>query len=80
MMRWKQAVIEALRRYSRRHPSRIIHLHSLISEEMEQLRADTGTGGKTPDATLRRELQELREAGLVEFIDDNGTYRYLGDV
>ncbi|MBS0502193.1 MAG: HNH endonuclease [Proteobacteria bacterium] len=38
----------------------------------------TGSRGATPFQTLSRELQQLRQSGALEFIDDHGTYRWLG--
>ncbi len=34
----------------------------------------TRSKGKTPDKTLSRELQDLRDNGIIRFVDDRGTY------
>ena len=50
--------------------------HTLASAYREaRMRADTGTTGETPMQTVSRELQQLRDAGVIEFLDDHGTYR-----
>ena len=41
---------------------------------MDRIKADTGTRGATPEQTLSRELQDLREAGLLIFAG-GGVYR-----
>ncbi len=49
----------------------------LIDGELDTIIGDTGSKGATPDMTLSRELQQLRDAGVLEFIDDRGTYRLM---
>jgi putative restriction endonuclease len=43
---------------------------------LDAIVADTGSAGATPHQTLSRELQGLRDAGILEFIDQ-GTYHVL---
>ena len=50
----------------------------LIDAELNRIVAETGSDGITPERTLSRELQQLRDAGIVEFVDDRGTYKFLG--
>lgn len=76
-MKWKEAVKAALRRMLARHPSGIITLHELTERELPQIIKDTNSRGKTPAQTLQRELQELRDLGVIEFLD-RGRYRILG--
>ena len=38
-------------------------LGDLTRLELERIKQDTGSRGATPEATLRRELQELRDRG-----------------
>jgi len=59
-MIWRDAVIEALRRYSKRHNTQHIERQRLIDEELENIGRATETIGKTPWQTLSRILQELR--------------------
>ncbi len=42
--------------------------------ELPRIIRETGSRGATPEATLRRELQELRERGGIEFLGQ-GRYR-----
>lgn len=74
---WSKAVISAVRRHVQRTGSTIFSRQALIDGEMEAIVADTGSTGATPWQTLSRELQELRDRGLLEFVG-SGVYRYSG--
>jgi putative restriction endonuclease len=78
-MSWHEAVRHAIRRMLPRHPNRIITLAELKERELRRIVADTGSRGKTPGATLERVCQELRDAGILQFLDDRGTYRVIGN-
>lgn len=73
---WSEAVEAAVRRHVARTGSRIFSRHALIDAELDAIVADTGSAGATPHQTLSRELQQLRDAGIIEFIDQ-GSYRLL---
>jgi putative restriction endonuclease len=47
----------------------------LIDAELDRIISETASEGATPHMTLSRELQQLRDAGVLEFVDDRGTYR-----
>lgn len=49
-------------------------LQELIGAELPRIVRETGSQGATPDATLRRELQQLRDRGGIEFLG-GGNYR-----
>jgi hypothetical protein len=51
----------------------------LIREELPRIVAETQSTGRTPDYTLSKELQQLREAGIIEFLS-RGRYRLLKSV
>lgn len=74
---WSEAVLTAVRRHVRRTGSTIFSRQGLIDGEMEAIVAATGSSGATPWQTLSRVLQELRDAGRLEFVGD-GIYRYAG--
>lgn len=74
---WAEAVAAAVRRHVLRAGSTIFDRQSLIDAEGERILIDTASGGVTPWQTLSRILQELRDAGLLEFVGP-GTYRYAG--
>ncbi len=74
---WSEAVEDAVRRYVAKTGSRVFSRQALIDSELDSIVADTGSAGATPHQTLSRELQQLRDAGVIAFIDQ-GTYRLLG--
>jgi putative restriction endonuclease len=76
--RWTDAVEAAVRRHVSRTESRVFTRQELVEAELQQIIVDTGSQGSTPQMTLSRELQEMRDRGTLEFIDDRGTYRLIG--
>lgn len=74
---WGEAVEAAVRRFVARSGSTVFTRQALIDSELDAIVADTGSAGATPHQTLSRELQQLRDAGLIAFVD-GGTYRWLG--
>jgi putative restriction endonuclease len=76
---WTDAVTNAIRRHVARTGSPLFTRQALIAAEIGAIEAETRTTGLTPTQTLGRELQQLRDAGLVEFLE-RGTYRWLGEM
>lgn len=74
---WTDAVLSAVRRHVYRTGSTIFSRQALIDGEMGSIVAATGSLGSTPWQTLSRELQDLRDRGLLEFVG-TGVYRYAG--
>ena len=75
-MDWRDAVVEALHRYSIRHNTKVITRQGLIGEELPRIVADTSATGITPDQTLSRVLQELQQEEILYF-SSRGTYVLL---
>jgi hypothetical protein len=75
-MIWRDAVLEALRRYSVRHSTKNIDRQSLINEDLDWIISQTSSIGETPSQTLSRVLQELRDEGILFFLTP-GTYLLL---
>lgn len=73
---WSEAVEVAVRRHVAKTGSRVFTRQAFIDAELDAIVADTGSAGATPHQTLSRELQELRDTGALEFIDQ-GTYRLV---
>lgn len=71
--RWKAAVWAAVQRQAARSRGAFTR-EQLIEAELARIVADAGSTGRTPAQTLSRELQELRDAGLLLF-DGRGRYR-----
>lgn len=75
---WSETVEDAVRRHVASIGSTEFTRQDLIDAELTRIVEETGSRGKTPEMTLSRELQQLRDAGLIEFIDDHGSYRLIG--
>ena len=76
---WDEAVKNAIRRHVAETGSPLFTRKALIASEIGGIAAETRTTGVTPTQTLGRELQQLRDAGLIEFLQ-RGTYRWLGEM
>ena len=77
-MNWSETVEEAVRRHCARTASVAFTRQDLIDAELDRIVAETGSKGATPEMTLSRELQQLRDRGVIEFVDDRGGYRLVG--
>lgn len=69
--KWREAVWNAVQRRAR---DGSVTRAELIEFELGQIVAEVGSKGQTPHQTLSRELQELRDAGVLLF-DGDGRYR-----
>ena len=76
-MDWRDSVLGAIERYTTRHGSTTFQREAFLTEELSQIVRETGPVGHTPDQTVSRVMQELRDEGLLEFIDNHGTYRFV---
>ena len=70
---WRQAVLEALGRYSKRHVSTQVDRRKLLQEEQDRIVQRAKSVGKTPGQTISRVLQELRDEKLL-FFSKSGCY------
>ena len=76
-MTWREAVEAAVRRFAARSTGEFTR-QDLLDSERAQILSDCGGGGETPDQTISRVLQEMRDDGVISFVDDEGTYRLNG--
>jgi putative restriction endonuclease len=74
-MTWTDAVSAAIRRIVSDQAGVELSQQDLIDQELGNIVSDVGSDGATPEQTLSRVLQELRDEGKIEFLDDNGYYR-----
>lgn len=74
---WRDSVFDALRRVSVRHGTKTIDRQTLLAEERDRIVFETRTRGKTPDQNVSYYLQQLAKEGVLEFVDDRGTYRLV---
>jgi hypothetical protein len=77
-MTWKEAVEAAVRRQASKSTNGIFTRQELLDKERDRILSDCGGGGDTPDQTVSRVLQELRDQGTIAFLDDHGTYQLIG--
>ena len=75
---WSEVVEEAVRRHVASTGSPEFTRQDLRDAELDRMVSETGSQGQTPEQTLSRELQQLRDQGVLEFIDDRGAYRLVG--
>lgn len=76
-MNWREAVEAAVRRHAPNCSNNTFSRQDFLAAEEARILADCGSGGETPRQTISRVLQELRADGIIEFVDDRGTYRLL---
>lgn len=69
---WRDAVWEAVQRQSSTNPA--ITRQQLIERELDTITKAVGSAGATPQQTLSRVLQDLRNEGVLIF-DGGGRYR-----
>ena len=69
--KWREAVWKAVQRRAR---DGSVTRAELIEFELDRIVAEVGSKGLTPHQTLSRELQELRDTGVLIF-DGEGRYR-----
>lgn len=79
MASWSEAVEAAIRRHVGDTGLPTFTRQALIDSQLDAIIAETGSAGATPHQTLSRELQQLRDAGIIEFVDQ-GVYRWMGAV
>ena len=75
-MRWNDVVLSSLKSYRDRRGTPVIERKAFLDEEKANIESATGTSGATPEQTVSRVLQELRDAGTLEFLG-RGRYRLL---
>ena len=75
---WSEVVEEAVRRHVASTGSTEFTRQELRDAELDRIIAETGSEGQTPEQTMSRELQQLRDQDVLEFIDDRGAYRLVG--
>ncbi len=75
---WSESVEIAVRRLAASQRRQVFTRQEMIVTELPRIIRETGSSGQTPERTLSRELQELRDRGGIEFVS-SGTYRLLDD-
>lgn len=74
-MTWREAVEAAVRREAAKDSAGVFTRQDLLANERSRIILDCGGGGETPDQTISRCLQELEAAGVIRFVDGQGSYQ-----
>jgi len=72
---WRDAVYAAILRLIDNNQTTEFTRKGIIEQELVAIAAEVESRGETPEQTLSRVLQELKSAGIIEFIDNHGKYR-----
>jgi|GEM_PF-186348 len=75
-MTWQESAAKAVQRLVSRTGNPLFTRRQLIDSEIKQIIAETASAGETPDQTLSRVLQELRDQEVIKF-EASGVYRLL---
>jgi len=76
-MTWKEFVYELIIAFCNERGSRSFTLREFQQDKHAAIESFSPSA-KTPFNTLRRVLQELRDDGLISFVDNSGTYTLRG--
>jgi putative restriction endonuclease len=76
MRTWRESVAAALMRQAGKQHTGIVTRQQLIEGELPRIVRETGSRGATPEQTLSRVLQDLRDDKQIEF-KGPGEYRLL---
>lgn len=71
---WRDSVLDAMERLAHGSPLGVVSRQQLIERELTTIVSETQSTGGTPAQTLSFELQQLRDAGLLQFVG-GGQYR-----
>ena len=74
MKTWRIAVLDAIERLTKSKSSYFFSRQEIITRELTQIVHEVDSHGETPEQTLSRVLQEIRDDNLIEFSDNQGNY------
>lgn len=72
---WKESVHAAIKRIVAARKTAEFTRRDIIESELEKITDEVDSKGDTPEQTLSRVLQELRQAEIIEFVDNQGSYQ-----
>jgi len=67
-MRWEEALVNAINIQLNTNKSLIFYRKEIIENHLGNLIIETGSAGNTPEQTLSRQLQYLRDKGVIVFL------------
>lgn len=75
-MTWEESAYGSIIELCKAKATNRFSRQQLIDNYLDRICEETGTIGRTPDQTLSRVLQQLRDRGLVAFLEP-GQYELL---
>lgn len=78
-MTWREAVESAVRRFAAKSDGGAFTRQEFLAEEEQRIVSEVGSRGQTPGQTISRVLQELRDDGIIAFLEGPGSYRLNSD-
>lgn len=79
-MTWRSVTLEAIQRLCHHKQSRQFTRQELLEHQLSHIVVQTASTGATPEQTVSRVLQELRAENYLYFLDNAGSYWYVGDL
>jgi hypothetical protein len=72
---WKNATMDAIQRETGGDRTVQFTREDLITNQLQTIIQNTGSSGATPEYTLSKTLQELRDANYLIFVNNQGVYQ-----
>jgi hypothetical protein len=76
-MKWRDSILDALQRLSRGSADTVITRQEIIEKELPTIIQETQTLSQKPQQWLSHFLQQFRDDGILEFVDNRGRYRLI---
>jgi len=79
MSTWREEVLNQIRIMTQEHKNLYFTRQEFIEQRLPFVAEAINTKGETPSQTLSRVLQELRDDNILDFVDNQGLYYFIGD-
>ena len=79
MSTWREEVLHQIRILTQEKKELHFTRQEFITKRLSFVENALNVKGETPSQTLSRVLQELRDENILEFVNNNGMYYFIGD-
>jgi hypothetical protein len=79
MSTWREEVLNQIRILTQEKKDLCFTRQEFIENRLSLVEKAINVKGETPSQTLSRVLQELRDENILEFVNNNGLYYFIGD-
>ena len=79
-MTWYDATLEAVKELVKENDSPFVTYKEIKEKKLRGIISKTQTTGKTPENSLSLFLQNIRDKGLLRFVDNRGLYFFIDNV